>query len=77
MQSFAKTDQYCPNCGVQEVWSGGGSDYYHGESYYCTHCNYRCHLDNSGTTTDEAYLKVIEQLRTGVVLPPTTEEEEK
>lgn len=73
-EEYYKTERYCPNCGKQEVWDSlGEGDYYQGTTSYCTACSFGCCLlGGPGPTEDPAYLKVIEQLKTGSTHVPTT-----
>jgi hypothetical protein len=37
-ETWTKTGYYCPACGVQKVWVGGGDDYYVGQDHLCLAC---------------------------------------
>ncbi len=72
IEEWGKTTLFCPNCGKQEVWSGGGADYYQGSTYICTACAHSNCLDFNGPVTDQNYLDIIKQLQIGIMSVPTT-----
>jgi len=74
IETWVKSDFFCPNCGVKEVWTGGGSDYYMGCGYLCTKCKCSMHLDSCHTepTKNDNELLIIKQLLSGDTAMPTT-----
>lgn len=70
---WTKDEFFCPKCGKQELWREGGSgDYYLGPSYYCVACETEHYLHHARDLKEPYEKKIIEQLRSGVTLEPTT-----
>lgn len=65
IESWSKTDAYCPDCGKQSTWHDqGGGDYYLDEEFICTACGYSFHLPGSNPIgNDHAGLQRLEALR--------------
>lgn len=74
IENYSQSDiNYCPGCGsIGTVWSEDGrGDYYCGPDHVCTHCN--CSFTIQGPSQAQGpYLLVIEQIKTGKQLTPTT-----
>lgn len=69
IENYEKTDLFCPSCGKQEIWEPDGEgDYYQGSTYICTACKTTHQLDFIG----KADSQIVEQLKTGVMITPTT-----
>lgn len=71
-EEWTKTEMFCPNCGKQEVWSGDGADYYVGTQYLCTNCIHSSYLDGTSKVIEENTLSIIEQIKTGIAITPST-----
>jgi hypothetical protein len=72
MESYERSPYHCPLCGKQELWEALSGDYYIGPTSYCTSCAGRCNLVNAFRSGDPRELAIVEQLKTGVALEPTT-----
>lgn len=71
---YDKSEFYCPLCGKQEVWEEKGQgDYYCGSDYVCISCGSKSYLDGCRVAPNEVrYMNILEQIRTGVTMVPTT-----
>ena len=64
-EKWESLDLFCPNCGKKDVWhSAEEGDYYMGELYLCTNCDYRFYLPSgvnpvTGDDSDEQRLSAI------------------
>lgn len=65
---------YCSNCGHKGIWEEQGcGDYYYGNITHCTSCfSTGRNAGLMNVEKDEEYIKVIEQLKTGITNKPTT-----
>lgn len=74
ISEWVKSDYYCPNCASKCVWvEDGDGDYYTGPNHVCANCGQGFSLPygtySNGTETEQ---KIVDQLRSGTTLKPTT-----
>ncbi len=70
---YVLVDMYCPNCGVEGgvYCESGMGDYYCGPSYLCVNCEHGFTIQGPNKS-DHVHLKVIDQIKTGVMMMPST-----
>lgn len=74
VREYKKSQYFCPICGNKEVWEEmGQGDYYQGSDYVCISCGCKSYLDGCSDGPNEVrYMNILEQLRTGITMEPTT-----
>lgn len=67
-------DLFCPNCGEQgKLWTAASGDHYVGPETLCTACSHTMRLlGGPGPVRSINTMGILKQLRSGVLLEPTT-----
>jgi len=72
-REYLKCDLFCPSCGKKDVWEEQSEgDYYCGPDFICVACGAKFTIQGPAICSPSNETKVLEQLRSGVTLKPTT-----
>ena len=61
---WEEEDYYCPSCGKETVFSGGGDDYYFGQIHLCLSCNAAFYLPlaiREANDNELVYIKILKE----------------